>query len=49
MKDDTALAIIFTGVFALGIVPLSTSPSFVGDLNSLPLGSVLAIQPGEIG
>ena len=48
VKDDTALAIIFTGVFALGIVLLSTSPSFVGDLNSLLLGSVLAIQPGEI-
>ncbi|HBG10111.1 MAG TPA: manganese ABC transporter permease, partial [Firmicutes bacterium] len=36
------------GVFALGIVLLSTSPGFVGDLNSLLLGSVLAMQSREI-
>lgn len=48
VKNDTALAILFTGVFALGIVLLSTSPGYVGDLNSLLLGSVLAIQSREI-
>lgn len=48
MKNDTALAILFTGVFALGIVLLSGSPGFVGDLNSLLLGSVMAIQAQEI-
>jgi len=48
VRNDTALAILFTGVFALGIVLLSTSPGFVGDLNSLLLGSVLAIQAGDI-
>ena len=48
VRNDTALAILFTGVFALGIVLLSTSPGFMGDLNSLLLGSVLAIQAREI-
>ena len=48
VRNDTALAILFTGVFALGIVLLSTSPGFVGDLNSLLLGSVLAMQSREI-
>lgn len=48
VKDDTALAILFTGVFALGIVLLSVSPVLVGDLNSLLLGSVMGIQTGEI-
>lgn len=48
VRNDTALAILFTGVFALGIVLLSTSPGFTGDLNSLLLGSVLAIQAREI-
>lgn len=48
VKNDTALAILFTGVFALGIVLLSTSPMYMGDLNSLLLGSVLAIQTQEI-
>lgn len=48
VKNDTALAILFTGVFALGIVLLSSSPGFMGDLNSLLLGSVMAIQTKEI-
>lgn len=48
VRNDTALAILFTGVFALGIVLLSSSPGFVGDLNSLLLGSVMAIQTREI-
>lgn len=48
VKDDTALAILFTGVFALGIVILSVVPGFAGDLNSLLLGSVMAIQSSEI-
>ncbi|NLL43874.1 MAG: metal ABC transporter permease [Firmicutes bacterium] len=48
INDDTALAILFTGVFALGIVLLSGTPGFSGDLNSLLLGSVMAIQTREI-
>lgn len=48
VNNDTALAILFTGVFALGIVLLAGSPAFVGDLNSLLLGSVMAIQAQEI-
>ena len=48
VKNDTALAILFTGVFALGIVLLSGTPGFSGDLNSLLLGSVMAIQAKEV-
>lgn len=48
VKDDTALAILFTGVFALGLVILTMLPGFAGDLNSLLLGSVMAIQSSEI-
>lgn len=48
VQNDTALAILFTGVFAFGIVLLAISPGFVGDLNSLLLGSVMAIQTREI-
>ncbi|MCK9524976.1 MAG: metal ABC transporter permease [Limnochordia bacterium] len=48
VKNDTALAILFTGVFAFGIVLLSGTPGFGGDLNSLLLGSVMAIQAKEI-
>ena len=48
VNNDTALAILFTGVFALGIVLLAGTPGFSGDLNSLLLGSVMAIQTREI-
>ncbi len=48
VKDDTALAILFTGVFALGVVLLALTPGFAGDLNSLLLGSVMGIQIKEI-
>ncbi|HBG01408.1 MAG TPA: manganese ABC transporter permease [Firmicutes bacterium] len=48
VNNDTALAILFTGVFALGIVLLAGTPGFAGDLNSLLLGSVMAIQTQEI-
>ncbi len=48
VNNDTALAILFTGIFALGIVLLSGTPGFSGDLNSLLLGSVMAIQAKEL-
>ena len=48
VKNDTALAILFTGVFALGIALLAGTPVFGGDLNSLLLGSVMAIQAKEV-
>lgn len=48
VKNDTALAILFTGVFALGIALLAGTPGFGGDLNSLLLGSVMAIQAKEV-
>lgn len=48
VKNDTALAILFTGFFAAGVIVLSMMPGFAGDLNSLLLGSVMAIQVGEV-
>lgn len=48
VKNDTALAILFTGIFAVGIMVLAAMPGFAGDLNSLLLGSVMAIQTSEI-
>lgn len=48
VKNDTALAILFTGVFAFGIALLSGTAGLGGDLNSLLLGSVMAIQLKEI-
>ena len=48
LRPDTSLVIIFTGAFSLGILGLSLRPSFAGDLSTLLLGSVLAIQPLDL-
>lgn len=48
VRNDTALAILFTGAFALGVILMSTMPNFAGDLSALLLGSVLAIRLQEV-
>lgn len=48
VRNDTALAILFTGAFALGIILMTTMPSYAGDLSALLLGSVLAIRSQEL-
>lgn len=48
VKNDTALAILFTGAFAFGVILMSTMPNFAGDLTALLLGSVMAIRPQEL-
>ncbi len=48
MRSDTALAIMFTGAFAFGIILLSAMPNFAGDLSALLLGSVLGIRLPEL-
>jgi len=48
LRNDTALAILFTGAFALGIILMATMPNFAGDLSSLLLGSVLSIRVQEL-
>lgn len=48
VRHDSALAILFTGAFALGIVLMTTLPGYAGDLSSLLLGSVLSIRVQEL-
>ncbi|HHT35905.1 MAG: metal ABC transporter permease [Candidatus Wallacebacter cryptica] len=48
VRHDTALAILFTGVFAVGILIMARMPNFAGDLSSLLLGSVLAVRMQEL-
>jgi ABC-type Mn2+/Zn2+ transport system permease subunit len=42
VREDTAIGIVFTGLFALGIVMISATRSF-RDVTSLLLGNVLAV------
>jgi ABC-type Mn2+/Zn2+ transport system permease subunit len=47
IREDTAIGIVFTGLFALGIVMISATKSF-RDVTSLLLGNVLGVSEGDI-
>ena len=48
VRHDTALAILFTGAFAVGVIIMARMPSVGGDLSALLLGSVLGIRSQEL-
>jgi len=47
LREDTAIGVIFTAMFALGIVLMSSSQSF-RDLNHILFGNVLGVQTNEL-
>lgn len=47
IKEDTAMGIVFTGLFALGLILLSKTTSTV-DLNHILFGNPLGIPAGEM-
>ncbi len=47
IREDTAIGIVFTGLFALGIVMISATKSF-RDVTSLLLGNVLAVTESDL-
>ncbi len=48
ISQDTAIGVLFAGMFALGIVLLSTIKNYTNDLFGLLLGDVLAIQTRDL-
>ena len=48
LRFDTAVGVLFAGMFALGIVLFSSIDGYVGDLFSYLLGNVLAITFADI-
>ena len=48
LRFDTAVGVLFAGMFALGIVLFSTIDDYVADLFSYLLGNVLGITFGDI-
>ncbi|QQR38907.1 metal ABC transporter permease [Devosia rhizoryzae] len=46
LKEDAVIGLIFTGFFGLGLFMVSISPTPV-DVQSIVLGNILAITPGE--
>jgi len=48
IKEDTAIGIIFAGMFALGIVLISTVRSYAVDLRHSLFGDVLSVSPQSL-
>lgn len=48
LREDTAIGVVFSGMFALGVVLFSSIPSYTGDLLAVLLGDVLGITSGQL-
>ncbi len=48
IKEDTAIGVIFAGMFALGIALVSTVRNYAGDLAHFLFGDVLAIRTADL-
>jgi manganese/iron transport system permease protein len=48
LRGDTAIGVLFAGMFALGIFLFSTIPNYVGDLFGFLFGEVLGIGDGDL-
>lgn len=48
VKSDTAIGIIFAGMFALGVALISSVQSYTADLNHFLFGDVLGVSPSDL-
>ncbi len=48
IRSDTAIGVIFAGMFALGVLLLGTVRGYTGDLMSFLFGNVLAVAPSDL-
>jgi manganese/iron transport system permease protein len=49
LKEDTAIGIVFAGMFALGIALISTVRGYAVDLAHFLFGNVLSVSPADLG
>jgi manganese/iron transport system permease protein len=49
IKEDAAIGIVFSGLFALGVAILSAQRSMSTDITHILFGNVLAVGPGDLG
>jgi ABC-type Mn2+/Zn2+ transport system permease subunit len=47
VREDAAIGILFTGMFALGVMLMSTARSF-RDLSQILFGNILGVTPGDV-
>jgi len=48
LSSDTAIGLLFVGMLSLGVVIVSRSSSFAGDLTRILFGEILGISPSAI-
>lgn len=48
VREDTAIGIVFTGAFALGIVLISRMRGYARDLTHFLFGNILGISPSDV-
>ena len=48
IKEDTAIGIVFAGMFALGVALISTVRSYTADLTHFLFGDVLGVSRGDL-
>ena len=48
LKEDTAIGIVFAGMFALGIAMISSVRNYAADLTHLLFGDVLGVSPSDL-
>ncbi len=48
LSSDTGIGLLFVGMLALGVVIISRTRSFTGDLTSFLFGSILGVQDSDI-
>lgn len=48
LKEDTAIALVFVSMFALGVAIISTQGSYSVDLTHILFGSILGVSAGDL-
>ena len=48
LKQDSAIGIVFVGMFSLGVVMLSRAPTFTTDLSTFLIGNPLGVTTGDL-
>jgi zinc/manganese transport system permease protein len=48
LSDDTGIGLLFVGMLALGVVIISSSDTYAGDLTGFLFGDVLGVRRGDI-
>jgi len=48
LREDTAIGVVFVGMFALGILIISSGSSYAVDLTHILFGNVLGVRPSDL-